>query len=46
MVLYPILQPNPVLPKRARGNRDLNWRAEGLRVQPSRNELEPEREGP
>ena len=46
MVLYPTLQPNPVLPKRARGNRDLNWRAEGLRVQPSRNELEPEREGP
>ena len=46
MVLYPTLQPNLVLPKRARGNRDLNWRAEGLRVQPSRNELEPEREGP
>ena len=37
MVLYPTLQPNPVMPKRARGNRDLNWRAEGLRVQPSRN---------
>ena len=44
MVLYPTLQPNPVLPKRTRGIRDLNWRAEGLRVQPSRNELEPERE--
>ena len=46
MVLYPTLQPNPVLPKRTRGIRDLNWRAEGLRVQPSRNEMEPEREGP
>ena len=46
MVLYPTLQPNPVLPKRSRGIRDLNWRAEGLRVQPSKNELEPEREGP
>ena len=58
MVLYPILAPNPVLPKRipgfsggqgvfprvTGGLRGLNWRAEGLRVQPSRNELEPERE--
>ena len=46
MVLYPTLQPNPVLSKRTRGIRDLNWRAEGLRIQPSRNGLEPEREGP
>ena len=58
MVLYPILAPNPVLPKRipgfsggqgvfprvTRGLRGFNWRAEGLRVQSSRNELEPERE--
>ena len=58
MVLYPTLQPNPVLPKRIpgfsggqgvfpRGNeglRGLNWRAEGLRIQPSRNELETGRE--
>ena len=58
MVLYPILAPNLVLPKRipgfsggqgvfprvTGGLRGLNWRAEGLRVQPSRNELEPERE--
>ena len=54
MVLYPTLQPNPVLPMRSpgfsggrgvfpRGHwealRGLNWRAEGLRVQPSRNEI-------
>ena len=58
MVLYPTLQPNPVLPMRSPGFsggqgvfprftgglRGLNWRAEGLRVQPPRNELEPERE--
>ena len=51
MVLYPTLQPNPVLPKRNPGFsggrgmfRGLNWRAEGLRIQPSRNELESERE--
>ena len=58
MVLYPTLQPNPVLPIRSLGFfggqgvfprvtgglRGLNWRAEGLRVQPLRNELEPERE--
>ena len=51
MVLYPNLQPNPVLPKRSPGFsggrgmfRGLNWRAEGLRFQPSRNELESERE--
>ena len=58
MVLYPILAPNPVLPKRIPGIsggpgvfprgpgglRGLNWRAEGLRVQPPRNGLEPERE--
>ena len=58
MVLYPTLQPNPVLPMRSPGFsggrgmfprgtggiRGLNWRAEGLRIQPSRNELEPERE--
>ena len=58
MVLYPALQPNPVLPMRSPGFsggrgmfprgtggiRGLNWRAEGLRIQPSRNELEPERE--
>ena len=58
MVLYPTLQPNPVLPMRSPGFSDgrgvfprvtgglrgLNWRAEGLRVQPPRNELEPERE--
>ena len=51
MVLYPTLQPNPVLPKRSPGFsggrgmfRGLNWRAEGLRIQPSRNELESERE--
>ena len=51
MVLYPTLQPNPVLPKRSPGFsggrgmfRGLNWRAEGLRIQPSRNELELERE--
>ena len=58
MVLYPTLQPNPVLPIRSPGFsggrgvfpkltgglRGLNWRAEGLRVQPPRNELEPERE--
>ena len=57
MVLYPTLQPNPVLPKRSPGFsggrgmfprdtggiRGLNWRA-GLRIQPSRNELESERE--
>ena len=54
MVLYPTLQPNPVLPMRSPGfsggrgmlpqrsqeaSRGLNWRAEGLRIQPSRNEL-------
>ena len=58
MVLYPTLQPNPVLPMRSPGFsgdrgvfprvtgglRGLNWRAEGLRVQPPRNELQPERE--
>ena len=51
MVLYPTLQPNPVLPKRSPGFsggrgmfRGLNWRAEGLRIQPSRNELESGRE--
>ena len=58
MVLYPTLQPNPVLPisspgfsggrgvfpRVTGGLRGLNWRAEGLRVQPPRNELEPERE--
>ena len=58
MVLYPTLQPNPVLPMRSPGFsggrgvfprvtgglRGLNWRAEGLRAQPPRNELEPERE--
>ena len=58
MVLYPTLQPNPVLPRRSPGFsggrgmfprgtggiKGLNWRAEGLRIQPSRNELEPERE--
>ena len=58
MVLYPILAPNPVLPKRipgfsggqgvfprvTGGLRGLNWRAEGLRVQPPRNGLEPENE--
>ena len=51
MVLYPTLQPNPVLPKRSPGFsggrgmfRGLNWRAEGLRFQSSRNELESERE--
>ena len=55
MVLYPTLQPNPVLPKRSPGFsggrgiftggiKGLNWRAEGLRIQPSRNELESERE--
>ena len=57
MVLYPTLQPNPVLPIRSPGFsgdrgvfprltgglRGLNWRAEGLRFQPPRNELEPER---
>ena len=61
MVLYPTLQPNPVLPIRSPGFsggrgvfprltgglRGLNWRAEGLRFQPPRNELEPERgQGP
>ena len=51
MVLYPTLQPNPVLPKRSPGFsggrgmfRGLNWRAEGLRIQPSRNEPESGRE--
>ena len=51
MLLYPTLQPNPVLPKRSPGFsggrgmfRGLNWRAEGLRIQPPRNELESERE--
>ena len=58
MVLYPTLQPNPVLPMRSPGFsggrgmfprgmggiRGLSWRAEGLRVQPPRNELQPERE--
>ena len=51
MVLYPTLQPNPVLPKKSPGFsggrgmfRGLNWRAEGLRFQPSRNELETGRE--
>ena len=58
MVLYPTLQPNPVLPKRSTGFsggqgvfprvtgglKGLNWRAEGLRFQPSRNELESGRE--
>ena len=58
MVLYPILAPNPVLPKRipgfsggqgvfprvTGGLRGLNWRAEGLRVQPPRNGLKPEKE--
>ena len=51
MLLYPTLQPNPVLPKRSPGFsggrgmfKGLNWRAEGLRIQPSRNELESERE--
>ena len=33
-----------IFPKGTGGIRGLNWRAEGLRVQPSRNELEPERE--
>ena len=61
MVLYPTLQPNPVLPIRSpgfsggrgmfpRGNggiRALNWRAEGLRTQPPRINLQPESdEGP
>ena len=58
MVLYPTLQPNPVLPMRSPGFsggrgvfprltgglRGLNWRAEGLRVQPPRNGLQPENE--
>ena len=51
MVLYPTLQPNPALPKKSPGFsggrgmfRGLNWRAEGLRIQPSRNELESGRE--
>ena len=51
MVLYPTLQPNLVLPKKSPGFsggkgmfRGLNWRAEGLRIQPSRNELETRRE--
>ena len=51
MVLYPTLQPNPVLPKKSPGFsggrgmfRGLNWRAEGLRIQPSRTELESGRE--
>ena len=51
MVLYPTLQPNPILPKKSPGFsggrgmfRGLNWRAEGLRIQPSRNELETGRE--
>ena len=51
MVLYLTLQPNLVLPKRSPGFsggrgmfRGLNWRAEGLRVQSPRNELESERE--
>ena len=51
MVLFPTLQPNPVLPKKSPGFsggkgmfRGLNWRAEGLRIQPSRNELETRRE--
>ena len=50
MVLYPTLQPNPILPKKSPGFsggrgmfRGLNWRAEGLRFQPSRNELESEK---
>ena len=54
MVLYPTLQPNPILPKKSPGFsggrgmfRGLNWRAEGLRIQPSRNELESgKEEGP
>ena len=33
-----------VFPRVTGGLRGLNWRAEGLRVQPPRNELEPERE--
>ena len=33
-----------VFPRVTGGLRGLNWRAEGLRVQPSRNEVEPERE--
>ena len=51
MVLYPTLQPNPILPNKSPGFsggrgifRGLNWRAEGLRIQPSRNELETGRE--
>ena len=51
MVLYPTLQPNRILPKKSPGFsggrgmfRGLNWRAEGLRIQPSRNELETGRE--
>ena len=51
MVLYPTLQPNLILPKKSPGFsggrgmfRGLNWRAEGLRIQPSRNELETGRE--
>ena len=51
MVLYPTLQPNQVLTKKSPGFsggkgmfRGLNWRAEGLRIQPSRNELETGRE--
>ena len=33
-----------MFPRGMGGIRGLNWRAEGLRIQPSRNELEPERE--
>ena len=33
-----------MFPRGTGGIRGLNWRAEGLRIQPSRNELEPERE--
>ena len=60
MVLYPTLQPNPVLPKRnpgfsggpgvfprgPGGLKRLNWRAEGLRVQPPMNQLQSEEEEP
>ena len=60
MVLYPTLQPNPVLPKRnpgfsggpgvfprgPGGLKRLNWRAEGLRVQPPMNQSQSEEEEP
>ena len=58
MVLYPTLQPNPVLPNKnpgfsggpgvfprgPGGLKRLNWRAEGLRVQPPMNQLQSEEE--